>query len=1016
MGYFTTIYIFLYLLIRACEVSSITTRIDHQPVRNFRRHTGPPPFTDWELGLREAVHQALLREHYTDPTLREQLLQAPLLGRQNNASPFGDIAVLARGQLYITADGFKFVQDSDQEDCDCHNPRCVTSSQCQLWTSLGHHHKLLSLWTVKRIRHRDPHYGHVFEIEYTISPITSVISEELVRRHGYFNYNVPGHIFVVKSDPRLNSAYYLNGNGDKWYKNQQPAEQHRDYKEHGSGHFKPGILIGVSPDGYKHVLHSFPGFYSSYHNDQTTIDPKEYELYKKLIESLAAKTSNVPHRFSVTSEKTTKPGVLTTTFVPVLQTTLVQVLDGQLVPLTESTFQPTTTLVRFPTTSPAQVTKYSEPDQLYHTTTTKVPTLEPPKPITVPMTTTIHYYTPVEDTSKPSTATTPKRVIATTSKIPKKPTTLQEIDNFDIFTTKPVRKTTRKSSTVAQKTTHAVTTEAEQVELFPFNTSTEPMKPVTESSKQTSPDSVSEQLPPPDNGTDTTIAYISSTVTQAPTFKTETVAATTPKKTKIATTTKKLISTFAPSAREEITTVIEKIPYTEQRTTVILPVPSTQEERTTPLGRVTEQPKTTTVIDKIYTLTATPSTIERKTTSIPQTTTFVGVPSIPGTTIFDRGTTQIFTISEETIPSTIANPTTQTTTIYTKPTTLFEYNFDSITRTTTGNSGSTTNTLPSTTNHFPSTETIKYTIPTTTTHYYYTFETDVPKSTVTTESTTLASTTNNKSTYQDEESTISTQGITSRTTKKQKISSTTTSDFLVDSEINTHINAVLDTRKDFNEDDIFGEVPTKATTTLPETTTKRAFQSDLDRALFGGRRSKQIKLSSKITRRPPTANTTKIIYSNFYVPSIQTSLTRNGLIETTTGFEGTTEFRPSTDQSYSTSISFEVNKRKSTKSTNALESTTKASLVRSNRKPKFYKAQLPRNTEVGKITTERSKSQTKKVFDDAAQQLVNHAKTIDYLHKKTSRQPKYRRRSFTTQRSLRRSSVHENNNSKKVDT
>jgi hypothetical protein len=247
-------------------------------VRNFRRHVDPPPFTDWELGLREAVHQALLREHHTDPGLRDQLLHAPLIGRQDVASPFGDIAVLARGQLYVTPDGFKFLQDSERDDCDVCPPggRC-TRSHCQPWKNLGHHHKLLALWTVKRIRHRDPHHGHVFEIEYTVSPITSAISEELVKRHGYINYNVPGHIFVIKS---ANSAYHLNGNGgdDKWYKSQAggqyPVDQRHNQDGFGSGHFKPGILIGVGPDGYKHVLHSFPGFYSSYHpqntyNDQT---------------------------------------------------------------------------------------------------------------------------------------------------------------------------------------------------------------------------------------------------------------------------------------------------------------------------------------------------------------------------------------------------------------------------------------------------------------------------------------------------------------------------------------------------------------------------------------------------------------------------------------------------------------------------------------------------------------------------------------------------------------------------
>lgn len=109
-----------------------------------------PSFTNWELGLREAVHQALLREHHLDPTLRDQILEAPLLGRQSNPSPFGDIVVLGRGQLYITPDGFKFVQEPNNDDCiDCHHPKCLNSPQCYFWKT--HHRKLIALWTVKRI-------------------------------------------------------------------------------------------------------------------------------------------------------------------------------------------------------------------------------------------------------------------------------------------------------------------------------------------------------------------------------------------------------------------------------------------------------------------------------------------------------------------------------------------------------------------------------------------------------------------------------------------------------------------------------------------------------------------------------------------------------------------------------------------------------------------------------------------------------------------------------------------------
>jgi hypothetical protein len=998
-------------------------------VRNFRRHVDPPPFTDWELGLREAVHQALLREHHTDPGLRDQLLHAPLIGRQDVASPFGDIAVLARGQLYVTPEGFKFLQDSERDDCDVCPPggRCARS-HCQQWKNLGHHHKLLALWTVKRIRHRDPHHGHVFEIEYTVSPITSAISEELVKRHGYINYNVPGHIFVIKS---ANSAYHLNGNGgdDKWYKSQAggqyPVDQRHNQDGFGSGHFKPGILIGVGPDGYKHVLHSFPGFYSSYHpqntyNDQTTIDPKEYELYKKLIESLASKTTshaNVPHRFSATTDKTTaaSPTYHLTTFLPVPQTTFVQFPDGQLVPLTENTLSPSTTPIRFPTTTDPQII-YS----------TEVPTPQSPKPITLPVTT-IHYYMPVEESSKASTATTSQQTIATT---PKSTTAKGDIDVFSV----PVK---HLATTTKKRTTKPTTTEEEEFDLFPINTSTEPMRPVTESPKETRPDSINEQLPSPDKDADTTVPYVSSTVTEPSSVKTERVTITRPvtrpvksettKKVTVATrptetTTQKKLTTFVPSAREEITTATEKIPYTEEKTTVAW-VPTTQQKTT--ITRVpTERQRSTTVVDNVYTVTAAvPTTGE--TSSTRQSTTLTGkVPPATTTSAIDRGTPTFTIISETVTP-------TQTTSIYTKPTTIFEYSFDSTTKGYTETLESTMNTLPptySTSGQIPTTQTVKYTIPTTTTHYFYTFETDLPKtSPITIEGTTQTvhstqsetpTTNTQESTSTGDKSTVSTEAVlTERTeiTKVPQVIATTTEDFLVDSDLKNK-NTISDNKNDFDEDDIFGSLP-KPSIEPMQTTTKRVhIQSDLARALFGGRRSKQIKISSKIVRKPVTS-APEIIYKDFYEPSTQgPTSTGSGTTksyDTTARFDGTTEYRPSTDQSYSTSISVEVNKKNATSTNDILEPTIKAKLseVKHRGNYKIYKAEIPQdaNTAV-KTTTERGKTETKKMFDDIALQLVNHARSIDYLHQKPSRQPKYRRRSYTTKRRSQRRYSNNNNN------
>ncbi|XP_044259824.1 mucin-17-like [Tribolium madens] len=941
MGHFETILILL-LSLQPWETVSITRR-----VRNFH-----PP-TDWELGLRESVHQALLREHYTDPGLRDRLLAAPFINRQDNASPFGDIAVLARGQLYITPEGFKFVQDVD---CDCQ--RCLTSPQCQ-WKTFGHH-KLLALWTVKRIRHRDPHYGHMYEIEYTISPITHTISEDLVKRHGFFNYNVPGHIFVIKIDPGVNTV-----ERNEWYK-----------KEGDHGHFKPGILIQMTPDGYKHVLHSFPGFFTSYH-DQTTIDPKEYELYKKLIESLAAKTSNGPHRFSVTTPATT-------TFI---------VSEGQFVPIT------------------------TLPTQSY----TKSP--EPPKPIT-----TIHYYTPVETT---------------------KPTTEKQDEDFDIFS-EPIRTTTKK-----------ITSE-EHGNLFSVVSPTEPMKPFTEVPKHTRPDSISEQLPAPDRNIETTIPYVTTTQPSTRKEESTTIEKVpyTEQKTAIIgpfTTEKVKSTTFyttIPKTSTYGTTVIEAVPVRTLHTstspkTTLLAVASTKPTsygttvikavpvRTLHTSTITKSSHGTTSLSASSPKTTTIEAVPVRTLHTSTSTTFL--PSSPksyGTTVVEK--VPVRTLHTSTSPRTSSYRTTvieevpvrTSTTIKAKPVTLPERDttvIEAVPVTTLHSStsprtsysttvieaapittpflstspGTTTiETVPITTLHastspkstydttlieatVPKTSSYETTIaelvPTTprgqTTRYGTTLGdteslTTHPKPTTITEfyfkSTPKTSQqfTIPTTTYYTETPTQYLNETTYTTKKVPRVTITTPSDgFLLDS--GSSKKPKLPEKKDFDVDDIFGTVLPKSSTEPMETTTKQLVQSDISRALFG--RSKQVKISSKV--RKSSTNRPKIIYGNFYAPS--TPNPNNTLLGTTVA---TTEIRPSTDQSISTSITFEVNKRN---------------------KVKLSKTENEKKTET---TTAINKSETKKVFDDLALQLVNHARTIDYLQKKPSRQPKYRRRSFTTRK------------------
>lgn len=383
------------------------------------------PTKDWEPGLREAAYQALLRERFDRENLREHLFAAPIIGRQDTSSPFGDIAVLARGQLYATREGFQFVQDVENH---CNNCK-------RQWKPYGHE-RLLALWTVKRLRHRDHYNGHRYEMEYTISPMSAAIREDFVTRNGGFDYGVPGHVFIVKTDPPIQDDRhnYRETFIDKhpratnahrttqWYTNREPLrEQHppiqylppppvNNYKtvQYSSTSpnqiYRPGILIGISPNGYKHYIHDIPEF-------PPNIDLKHYELYKNLIESLARKTSTTQYSTAVIltppqnfdnpkTQATTQQNHVT--LVPIDQTTFTPMSVGFLIPIT-------TELQPRKTTPPITTETFTKPTKT--TTTSYRPTVLTPQTTTYKVQTQMHFFIPTDEeeeitqTTKTSTTT-----------------------------------------------------------------------------------------------------------------------------------------------------------------------------------------------------------------------------------------------------------------------------------------------------------------------------------------------------------------------------------------------------------------------------------------------------------------------------------------------------------------------------------------------------------------------------------------------------------------------------------
>lgn len=268
------------------EIREITGITNQFPInKHFRRHASLPPTTDWEPGLREATYQALRREQYTHPNLHEIISEAPVYGQQESIVPFGDITVLARGQLYSTPAGFKFVQESNQNDCDdCHsgNIRC-RRLKCNTWRQ-NQGENIIALWTIKRIRHRDPYYEHRYELQYTVAPISATVNKDFLLPDGAFDYHIPGHVFIIKSEPTKLS----------YHKTEEPEVVHEHYDtQNAKENHKPGVLVSFSPDGYRY---SSPAPHQHSEINFSKIQPqheqiKEIEIYKALVDTLSLKTS-----------------------------------------------------------------------------------------------------------------------------------------------------------------------------------------------------------------------------------------------------------------------------------------------------------------------------------------------------------------------------------------------------------------------------------------------------------------------------------------------------------------------------------------------------------------------------------------------------------------------------------------------------------------------------------------------------------------------------------------------------
>uniref|UniRef100_A0AAR5QI60 Uncharacterized protein n=1 Tax=Dendroctonus ponderosae TaxID=77166 RepID=A0AAR5QI60_DENPD len=938
------------------------------PGRNLDIPASVSSIFDWEHGLREATVQALFREHIGDHNLRQQIYSAPLLGKQDKATPFGDIAILARGQLYANYASYIFVQDPYQNDCDdCDTievepirTRCI-KARCQIWHPRSNE-QLIAIWSIKRIRHRAAKDGHDrMELEFTISPVGLRYPHQLyLTKDGAYNYGLPGHVFLLKK-----ADLYPN------LDNQQ--------------HFKEGAFIAQSPDGRKFLLHQFPGKLAteplgypstkdSLSTSSTTTTQYSEEdakkLYQKLLEALNKKTSLEPNRFT----PSTRPA-----------TTLVQFPDGQVVPITE--VKPpfttkTTSTIRFPETP------FSK--QPIPTTTSSQAPFRPSSPLTTDsfLPTLPQFQPQTYETVGTSKKTTPHNFFTTVQQtVPYYPTqTTTNSATRPFYTVDSIQRPQYPETTQSLGTTKSPVKTT--FHFFAAEEKEEPTKTV--SNKKPVLSSFHQQESTTEN-----IWFESAAPTQP--SKKPTSAINEPKEENTQTT--KYQDTIRPPFNKV------SHPLTGTVTKVTRPVvETTYNSNTSPYHST--QTSTTIIHSNIFE----PSVNSYQTTHKPSTGFSIPITVLDNTSpALDSKETfspteddeQIFTAPHLTSP-TVNEPTfTPTNVKYTNTqfynpttelpkndiTTLYKGPADFETHEPTRDSTSFESILTNSTNQGPMETTLGVTtlMTKTTGMVYYTAEETQPSSPAPTTPTRYAefdssSSENTKptiiplkmSTPKRILTTISADGTVSvkttpfnsqeelfgptksstaryKTTKSLKASTTEASDFLLDN-ASLEVNGPLykKPQKDYSEDDIFGpDRGTNTRTTKKPRLVKQHTKSDFEQELFDRNNRK-----SKHFRSRPTTEATpsKVIYSNLFekitapMTTPVTTLSSNGVTPTAetslsklvpqptlktiniskrfkpatevgrTRKEETDKTIPVTSQSYLTSISYEVNrKRKPTK-------------------------------------------------------------------------------------------------------